>query len=212
MHSNYVVFPTTFSSPKVVRIVAMVKRFINAFRKKWDPKFKPPQTHSLPADFKTISCTRSIRSLPTTMMYGAHASYFKQPIKTHVSPNQPQFRPVLRHTNTDIQQALYYFYQKATAEVDAFVPADRIRKHMSETRIRLSCNESMGSWIHKEVSNHAGFETAFRHSLDYCFIIHGYSLSRNLVEHVSCAPSSDPGSSTPPKQLFQSPSLLDRTI
>ena len=64
------------------------------------------------------------------MMYGAHASYYKQPIKTHASPNQPQFRPVLRLTNTDIQQALYYFYQKATAEVDAFVPADPIRKHM----------------------------------------------------------------------------------
>ena len=38
----------------------------------------------------------------------------------------------------------------------------------------------MGSWIHKEVSNHAGFETAFRHSLDYCFIIYGYSLFEEL--------------------------------
>ena len=32
---------------------------------------------------------------------------------------------------------------------------------------------SMGDWIHKNVSNHAGFKTAFRHSLDHCFIIHG---------------------------------------
>jgi hypothetical protein len=35
-------------------------------------------------------------------------------------------------------------------------------------------------WIHREVSNHAGFETALRHSLNYCFILQGHSLFEEL--------------------------------
>lgn len=71
LHSNYIVFPTSYSFPKVVSIVSMVRRFINAFRKKWVPKFKRPQAPNLPADFKTFSCTMGIKTLPTTMMYGS---------------------------------------------------------------------------------------------------------------------------------------------
>ena len=32
---------------------------------------------------------------------------------------------------------------------------------------------SIGLWIHREVSNHSGFETTYRHSLNFCFVTHG---------------------------------------
>ena len=39
---------------------------------------------------------------------------------------------------------------------------------------------SIGNWVHREVSNHAGFETALRHSFNYCFILQGHSLFEEL--------------------------------
>ena len=39
---------------------------------------------------------------------------------------------------------------------------------------------SIGSWIHREVGNHSGFKTTYRHSLDFCFILQGLSLFDTL--------------------------------
>ena len=77
LHSNYLVFPTKYSFPKVVRIMSMVKRFVTAFRRKWDPNFRDTKGTDLPAPFKTFLCTPSHKPLPTTMLYGAHASYIR---------------------------------------------------------------------------------------------------------------------------------------
>ena len=62
-------------------IMSIVKRFINAFRRKWDPKFKASGTPDLPANFKTFLCTPSSKPLETTMVFNAHASYYR-PIRS----------------------------------------------------------------------------------------------------------------------------------
>ena len=226
LHSKYILLPTAFSFPKVVRIMSIVKRFINAFRKKWDPKFNAATAPNLPANFKTFLCTPSSKPLETTMVFNAHASYYR-PIRSWSwlveldntpTPN-PRFESILRLTNDDIQQGLLYYYRKATTEVETFVPAERINKHMYRQggllyhRSRINDGQrrpsiagaghhelatqginiylpvvdrwsplaySLGRWIHRTVSDHAGFETALRHSLNYCFIIHGHSLFEEL--------------------------------
>ena len=39
---------------------------------------------------------------------------------------------------------------------------------------------SIGSWIHRDVGQHSGFETSYRHSLDFCYILQGLSLFETL--------------------------------
>jgi cell division protein YceG involved in septum cleavage len=46
--SEYIVFPKTYSFPRTVRILAIVRKFINAFRKKWDPRYVAPFKPTLP--------------------------------------------------------------------------------------------------------------------------------------------------------------------
>ena len=115
----------------------MVRRFVTAFRRKWDPNFKDTKGNDLPAPFKTFLCTPSRNPLPTTMLYGTHASYFRTneawscSAGSHPSKEAPKrYTPILRLSSEDIQQGLLYFYQKATNEVDNFVSQDRISKHM----------------------------------------------------------------------------------
>ena len=37
--SDYIVFPHTYSFPRTVRILVIVRKFISAFREKWDPRY-----------------------------------------------------------------------------------------------------------------------------------------------------------------------------
>ena len=47
---------------------------------------------------------------------------------------------------------------------------------------------SIGSYIHRTLSKHGGYETSYRHSLNHCFIIQGLGLFRELGEEcVKCA-------------------------
>ena len=42
---------------------------------------------------------------------------------------------------------------------------------------------SLGDYIHRVLSNHAGYETSYRHSLSHCFILQGLSLFREIGEN-----------------------------
>ena len=39
---------------------------------------------------------------------------------------------------------------------------------------------SIGLWIHRDVGNHSGFETTYRHSLNFCYVTHGLSLFEEI--------------------------------
>ena len=39
---------------------------------------------------------------------------------------------------------------------------------------------SIGMWIHRDVGNHSGFEISYRHSLNFCYVIHGLSLFEEI--------------------------------
>ena len=52
--SEYIVFPKTYSFPRTVRILAIVRKFINAFRKKWDPKYVAPFKPTLPISWSKV--------------------------------------------------------------------------------------------------------------------------------------------------------------
>ena len=78
---------------------------------------------------------------PITMTYGAHSGYYTSTDQTCGPACDPSHRLQpkchfsligIRLTSTEIQQALYYFYAKATVEVEAFVSRDHIQKHMTK--------------------------------------------------------------------------------
>ena len=85
---NYIVFPTRYTFPKVVKILSICLKFIRAFRKKWSRKeIEPaePQIHynSFLLSGKSHKCFQvtalafdSIQELPLTIQYEAHASYY----------------------------------------------------------------------------------------------------------------------------------------
>jgi hypothetical protein len=47
-HSQYLIFPTAFSSPKVMRIISILYRFITAFKSKWSKAIVTTDAHPSP--------------------------------------------------------------------------------------------------------------------------------------------------------------------
>ena len=223
--ANYMIFPTKYSFPKVVRILALCLKFVRAFKKKWSKKkdeLKAPPVYynsfllsgksHIPLPVPALSFDY-IQDLPLTIQYEAHASYY---VHDHAVPKVNYSVLGVRIRNDEIQWALHYLYSTATREVEQFVKPDKIKKHMVKRdgilfhRGRILDGHryvqsadfkdingliaqglniftpvverwsplaySIGNWIHRDVGNHSGFETTYRHSLDYCFIMQGLNL------------------------------------
>ena len=226
---KYILFPTKYAFPKVVRILSICLKFIRALRKKWSKKevmFKEPPLHYNsfllsgkshdPLPVHTLAFTYT-QGMPLTIQFEAYASYYvhdnAEP-KVHYSTNG------LRLSNDEIQWSLHYLYSTATKEVEHFIKPDRIKKHMVKRdgilfhRGRILDGHrytqaagfkdiggliaqglnvftpvierwsplaySIASWIHRDVGHHSGFETSYRHSLDFCFILQGLSLFETI--------------------------------
>ena len=64
---------------------------------------------------------------------------------------------------------------------------------------------SIANYIHHEVAKHAGFETCYRLSLNYCHILQGASLMREIVQYAKKAvPGCCDGSCLKPSAHTQS--------
>ena len=147
--SNYLVFSMKFKFPKVVRILAICTKFVNAFIRKW--RKTKTQDQEPPMFFNCLlSGQHNLMSTPFTayteflakpisIQYEVHSSYYR---KFKVVCNKAegthqqcvgtncQFLSAFRVDEVDIQLALFYLYTKATAEVDKFCKPDKIQNEM----------------------------------------------------------------------------------
>ena len=146
--SNYIIFPTKFSFPKMVRVLSICLKFCRAFRKKWgkqkDITDAPPTTYnafisSAQGQSKHSVATTDPRVLtpigiPLTMQFCAHASLYS----TDMRGKKPQFSAFIRPgvririLNSEIQWSLHYLYKKATAEIKEFHKPEKIARTMVE--------------------------------------------------------------------------------
>jgi hypothetical protein len=142
--TNYIILPTKFEFPKVVRILALCLKFIKAFRNKWSKTHEreqapPTQLRSfiLASDAhhsgnliidpeSTDTDTTELDKLPLTRQIGAYSSYWKY------NPEEPwgkQFSHIaVRIQEGDIQWVLHYYYAAATREVEHFVKPNIISR------------------------------------------------------------------------------------
>ena len=147
--SNYLVFSMKFKFPKVVRILAICTKFVNAFIRKW--RKTKTQDQEPPMFFNCLlSGQHNLMSTPFTayteflakpisIQYEVHSSYYR---KFKVVCNKAegthqqcvgtncQFLSAFRVDEVDIQLALFYLYTKAMAEVDKFCKPDKIQNEM----------------------------------------------------------------------------------
>ena len=135
--SEYLIFPTKYSFPKMVRILSICLKFVSAFRRKWGKKPSvqaPPPTHfnafttsrtgklefSIPANRSGDSTPVRI---PLTMQFSAHASIQARSFDASIC---------IRISNDEIQWSLHHLYYKATAEIKEFHKPDKILRTMVE--------------------------------------------------------------------------------
>ena len=83
---NYIVFPTSYAFPKVVKILSICLKFIRAFKKKWSKKKLEPAEPPIHYNSFLLSgkshnplpvpalAYDSIQDLPLTIQYEAHAT------------------------------------------------------------------------------------------------------------------------------------------
>ena len=132
--SSYLLLPTKFSFDKSVRIMAIVYKFCEAFKKKWQKgysvKQQPPtrkfQVLLAPLSGEVICkdsssdsnlCEDKLCQLPLTALMSAMSSYYRSREKICV-----------RLQEEELNGALSYFYLTATREVEEFNKSDHIAR------------------------------------------------------------------------------------
>ena len=134
--SNYLLLPTKFSYDKTVRILSLVAKFCDAFRRKWQSGYCE-RTHSGPKFQVFYTPFTGETVLDTTIFdissFGASAAeggpslvaQFSAIASYHAGPAQ---NVKVRLNDQDIQDALKYLYLTATKEVEHFVKAETVNK------------------------------------------------------------------------------------
>ena len=203
--SKYIFVPTG-SFSKVVTITGLVFKYINKLRAK--------------AGQNKSDVSEKVKLLPTAVVTEfAGLSWTHEGVgEGDDAQGNNKVKVVL--DEDDVQRAMLYWYQKASAEVKHFVKKETVSKIAEEkegilfNRSRILDGQrliqaaefsenSVGNeiglnlltpvieryspialsityYIHHEVCWHAGFETCFRQSLEYCYIIQGHSLFKEI--------------------------------
>ena len=206
--AEYLVLPTRFHFPSVVRIVGIVWKFLKSFQCR-QGKFKnQPKFNMLAAN--TDICSQVTLS---TLFSPA------RPADTEIYPDQPE-KLVLIPSDDDMSDALAYLFKVATKEVREFVKPEILKKISLEKdgvlysksrilegqRFILSGDLKdsgiladqgiiihtpvierfsplaycIGQWVHDKLAKHSGYETCHRTSLGFCFIMKGSGLYEEL--------------------------------
>ena len=205
--ARYIVLPTKYHFPSIVRIVGIVFKFIRSFKCRKGKNSTRPKFQMLvstaedsPQALQTCLLSRSSANASTNVSTGKHM----------IIPN-----------DDDISDALSYLFQVATQEVKEFVKPEILKKVAIESngilysksrimdgqRFMLSGDledsgilaekgviihtplverfsplaYSIGHWVHDTLSKHAGYETANRTSLGFCCILKGASLYEEIA-------------------------------
>ena len=135
--TNYVLFPTKFSFPMMVRILSICLKFVRAFCQKWGKKKLNPAecrvslsspSRSPPPDLPPPTGSPSpCSSQPTSP--SSYSSDHKEH-KSNFSSLRPNVK--IRIDNTEIQLSLHYLYKSATSEAKKFVKSEKIARTMVE--------------------------------------------------------------------------------
>ena len=159
-HTNYIILPTKYSFDKVVRITAIVIKFLQAFRRKWQKGHKIGQLlSSPPLQFRSLLTVQEIHEDVThnkvlnkshsvlTFQLSAMGSYYRtlQNASCQIC-NQLTCTctSLLRLNDQELQWALHYFYTCATGEVEKFVkPATVARVAVKKFDILFSKSRAL---------------------------------------------------------------------
>lgn len=203
--SSYIFVPRgSFSN--VVTITGLIFKYVNKLRAK--------------AGLNKPNVTEKVKLLPTNVVTEFVGLSWTHEGVGQGDAAQDNNRVKVVLEEDDVQRAMLYWYQKASAEVKQFVKKETVEKIAVEKegilfnrsrildgqRLIQAAEFSEGSvgneiglnlltpvierfspialsiayYIHHEVAWHAGFETCFRQSLEYCYIIQGQSLFKEI--------------------------------
>ena len=223
--SDYLLSPNKFKLEKVIRIIAIIYKFLNSFKclrykfKKHENKFQMLQV----SVEKSITEEMEVMNNWNLMTQFAGLSFG---VKKPGTAFKGEYHVNL--SSEDISCALNAMFKRATLEVFEFNKKEFINKIaveksgilMSRSRIfdgqrfkvagglentdimadyginvltpvldrHSPLSYSVAEYIHRVVSKHSGYETCYRDSLNFCFIIQGMGLFRELGEQcVKCA-------------------------
>ena len=206
--AKYIVLPTKYHFPSVVRIVGIVFKFIRSFKCRQGKSLPRPKFQML-----VSKAEDSPQALQTALLSRSSAN-----TSTNVSTEKYTIVP----NEDDVSDALSYLFRVATQEVKEFVKPEILKKVAIESngilysksrvmdgqRFMLSGDledsgilaekgviihtplverfsplaYSIGHWIHDTLSKHSGYETAHRTSLGFCCILKGASLYEEIAE------------------------------
>ena len=134
-YTKYIILPTKFNFPKVVRILGIVTKFVQAFKRKWSKKCGAELLLPPPIQF------RSLLVLPNDLIqdntprlgleFSALASYYRAANNTDCSSCTHVIctcTSLFRLDEKELQWALHYLYTCATKEVEEFVKPAIIAK------------------------------------------------------------------------------------
>ena len=128
-YTQYIILPTKFNFSKVVRILGIVTKFVEAFKRKWSKKSGAGVLLPPPIQF------RSLLVLPQDLLqdtdvprlaleFSALASYYRAANNSDCSSCTHAIctcTSLFRLDDKDLQWALHYLYTCATKEVEEFV-------------------------------------------------------------------------------------------
>ena len=138
LFSKYLLLPTKYSFPKVVRIVAIVAKFCEAFKQKWKKGYSDlPSRRTRQQDFQVFHTPftgdnyydatpnlfpfevsgGSATRLPLVAQFSGMSSFYSNGNTMNIKLSEDDF-----------QDALHYYYKKATAEVVEFNKREVIEK------------------------------------------------------------------------------------
>ena len=207
--ANYLLLPTKFHFPVVVRIHALVYKFIKSFKCLKGKLQKQPK-------FIMLSTTNELCSVSSM------SAMFSPACLTSNQTSRAKKVEIIP-SDEDISNALAYLFRTATMEVKEFVKPEVIKKVAIENEnilysksrvldgqrfsISADLNDSnilaeqgiiihtplverfsplaysIGQYVHDNLARHSGFETCNRTSLGFCFILKGLGLYEELAEN-----------------------------
>ena len=215
-YSGYVFLPK-FSFDKVVRITAIVMKFISRIKEKLKKKWKHDALKKTEEQKKLIPERTVQEFVKKTFTVKKKKSTKEKPVKFESSSEK-----TVTLTASEVKRALVYWYEKATWEVKNYNKKETIERLGVEKDNLLFCRtrildgqrflqtgefgeESLGLelglnlftplvdrysmiamsiaiWVHHKVSEHAGYESCYRESLNHCHILQGLSLFKEIGE------------------------------
>ena len=198
--ASYLILPTKFHFPSIVRIIGYVYKFIKSFK----------------------CLSGKLANKPKFNMF--QASNIKQISLISAFPSKRKVNEgiYIPQCDEDLSDALSYLFKTGTKEVKQFVKPEILQKQTIENEeilysksrvmdgqrfvisgdmkdfeiladfgilIRTPVIErfsplaySIAFYIHDQLAKHSGFETCFRKSLGYCLILKGMGLFEELAE------------------------------